>query len=1276
MPRIATNSSECLRSWAAVRRLLGLLLLLVFLPVCGMALEVEITAQVRSKLFLGVTPELQPFFCLKSAKHGTVSGKIVSRAGVEYFRTGGGDGTAPLSAARKLHSQQRQVRLDRLCAGFAKRSRWSTSPGSVPKAFAATPLITGPDSFARLPGQGAMELSGVNFTPGTELYLLAAGTAVMKPAVLVPIVMRSNTSLRIEIPQTETVTLALVARNPAKAGAVFSNVHLVEIVPADGTQTPTETPTPTGSVSPSPTATPQPTGTVSVTPSKTPTPSASPSATATVPATPAATPTLTPSRTPTPTSTPTSAPTQTPNPTPSATPAPTVPPTPVATPTPTPTIPATPVLTPTPSPSPTPTAPPSPQPTATPSATSTPNPTPPGALRYSNPLTWPGGTLPQPGQNVTVPAGTTILLDMDTPELGSLTVQGTLVFDPTRNVHLSATDILVPSGGTFQIGTPTNPYSFLGVTTLTGARGTHTPRTEDGAMDNDGISRGFRVMGGTLKLYGLIEGPQKTKLNDHAVAGSTAFTLADAVTWKAGDRVAIAPTDFYGVGATEILTLSQDALNTNIIHTTTPLATKRWGKRMYPLDVAVGGTAVSLTQGPFTKPTPSMAGELDERAEVVNLTRHIVIEGKADTHWTNSGFGAHVMIMGLSSWANAVGVEFRRVGQRDAMGRYPWHWHMLSYTSANPANPQQPSGGQYLGDAAPGSQEIRDSAIWGSENRAVTIHATNGALVYNTYAVDIKGHAFFLEDGNEQNNILLENVALKVRDPGAANRLKLHDEDASGFWITNPTNVIVNNTAADCDGRGLWNSFAMKAFGLSRWWVGNPSIMPIGLYEGNTGHGNRRQGIMTNNIVVDESGYVGENRFVSNAPFTLARNRVWKNNEGGYNNRVGPARYIDWVAADNNGKDFFGQSLGAKMSGTLLIGSSLNNETPFADPTRGAVAGYHFELDIENIAALNYPYHPPVMTANGQFVYGGGVFDSSDTYASFGLGMKRNKNWRIINSHPGHVARSPYFDGFPLQIPGIPGPGNKRYWTLPGAMWDPYGYWGPAGNYLVPNVPFYTFGLSSSQTVQPASMGTLTTPQKFYHVGDITVNLPTEQWYVMTPVPLRVGRLNSSFVEVAEHTVGDPAEAFFFPGYRHIGVTSGTYVFTFPNYPSPNISLRVRIGNAADANDTFLIRLPWDRNVPVLGARIDAGVGNFAVSYRLQLGATRILSLTGNSIQSVANDPTGVTAWQDVANDAIWIKHKGGLNLAPGYGGAGEEENDLNLAKDYFIQISSTPFSF
>ncbi|MFN6195370.1 MAG: G8 domain-containing protein, partial [Planctomycetota bacterium] len=504
--------------------------------------------------------------------------------------------------------------------------------------------------------------------------------------------------------------------------------------------------------------------------------------------------------------------------------------------------------------------------------------------RWSDPTTWPGGVLPGANANVHIGAGQTVVLDTATAELDLLRIEGTLRVDPAVAVAITADSIEILPGGLLEIGTESEPYGQQAVITLTGARGVHTARSEDNALDNDGVQRAIRVMnGGTLRLHGQTPSLLKTKLNNHALAGATQFALADTVSWRAGDRIAVSTTDFHGVGQTEMLTLAGD-VDGAVLQTTTPLQTFRWGLLQYPLDNPVNGVGVSLSQGPFTPPAATSPTVLDERAEIVNLSRRIVVQGANDADWQSQGFGVHVMVMGLNSTAQVDGVEFRRCGQRRAMGRYPFHWHMLSYTAANQSGV---GGGVFLGDVAAGAHYLRDSSIWGSENRAVTIHGTCGVTVDNVHAVDVKGHAFFLEDGSEMRNTLTHCVAMQVRNPGA-NRIKNNDTDASGFWITNPVNTLTWCSASDCDGRGIWNSFAQRCFGMSRNATTVPNTLVILRQEDNTGHGNLLQGATTEFAVLDEAGNTGG--LCANPPAlaTIARNRFWTNRAGGARDRGTP----------------------------------------------------------------------------------------------------------------------------------------------------------------------------------------------------------------------------------------------------------------------------------------------------------------------------------------------------------------------------------------------------
>ena len=91
----------------------------------------------------------------------------------------------------------------------------------------------------------------------------------------------------------------------------------------------------------------------------------------------------------------------------------------------------------------------------------------PGTIqRWSAPATWPAGVLPGPGAAVTIPAGRTVLLDISPPALASLTVEGTLQFDATRDLELTAGWIAVH--GALEIGSEAQPFTRRAVITLTG----------------------------------------------------------------------------------------------------------------------------------------------------------------------------------------------------------------------------------------------------------------------------------------------------------------------------------------------------------------------------------------------------------------------------------------------------------------------------------------------------------------------------------------------------------------------------------------------------------------------------------------------------------------------------------------------------------------------------------------------------------------------------------------------------------------------------------------
>jgi hypothetical protein len=333
-------------------------------------------------------------------------------------------------------------------------------------------------------------------------------------------------------------------------------------------------------------------------------------------------------------------------------------------------------------------------------------------------------------------------------------------------------------------------------------------------------------------------------------------------------------------------------------------------------------------------------------------------------------------------------------------------------------------------------------------------------------------------------------------------------------------------------------------------------------------------------------------------------------------------------------------------------------------PTRSGIASYHHELNFEDITAINYPYSPPTITNNGQFVQGGGVFDGADLYTlGVSLGLARSTGWRLINSHPGFLTPAPYFDGFPLQINS--GANNGfRHWSIAGAIWDPHGYWGPAGNYLVHDNPFYTFGLTSYAPISPAGINAVSTPDKFTGIRLIIVD--NEQTVLSSFRPMRMARLNTSNVEVADHTVGDPNVSVFFAGKSYFTVAQGgRYKLTFPGTPLPTASLEMRFANAYRSTDNFLIGLPWPGTVPVAG-RLESGLlYGMNPTTAVAQGRMRVFSNTGTSIGDVLTDLTGSTIWQDNANNCVWVQHVGGLTFPF----SGDPLSDVNLQRLQILRL-------
>jgi hypothetical protein len=172
-------------------------------------------------------------------------------------------------------------------------------------------------------------------------------------------------------------------------------------------------------------------------------------------------------------------------------------------------------------------------------------------------------------------------------------------------------------------------------------------------------------------------------------------------------------------------------------------------------------------------------GEGELRAEVANLSRNVVVES-ADPEGVRGHTMYHVGSSGSIGYA-----EFRHLGKRGVLGRYPVHYHLCK-------------------DTLRGSSVV-GASIWDSDNRWLTLHGTEYIVVRDCVGYKSVGHGFFLEDGTEVDNVLDHNLAVLANagEPLPGQMLPFDKNEGAGFWWANSHNTFTRNVAVDCAGYGF-----------------------------------------------------------------------------------------------------------------------------------------------------------------------------------------------------------------------------------------------------------------------------------------------------------------------------------------------------------------------------------------------------------------------------------------------------------------------------------------
>ena len=583
----------------------------------------------------------------------------------------------------------------------------------------------------------------------------------------------------------------------------------------------------------------------------------------------------------------------------------------------------------------------------------TPPPPPPVAARghWSDSLTWAPGQMPVLGADVTIPVGDTVELDVSPPRLNRLTILGALVVAPGKDIQLTAHEVHVR--GTFRIGTEAAPYTRRFTLTLTGA--------PDGVVTALGSKVLAVFPGGTLDIHG-----EKrlgwTRLATTAPPGATTLSLLEPTTWRIGDRIVIASTDFDPAEAEEAVVTAASATSVTLDRA---LRNEHWGT----VQQVVGRS-------------------IDERAEVGLPTRNITVQGDSTS---SNGFGGHLIIF-AGGTARIEGASFTSMGQSGLVGHYPVHWHMAGDVT-----------GQY----------VRDVAIWHTFNRCLTIHGTDRAVAQRNVCYDHLGHGYFLEDGAETGNTIEGNLGLSARTPAANVRILASDANPATFWLTNPDNTVRRNVAAGSVGFGLWYALTAAPTGFSTGQPDRPRNTPLTEFSDNVAHSNRRPGLNVDDGPMPD-GTTETTSFnprlgaVSNGTPVIATFRnftAWKHTSRAVWLRGSSQRLDNAVLADN----LIGATFAASetfFENSLVVGET-GNVTPSPNATF-PIRGYEF-------------YDGTVGATNVTFAN----FVSTPTRPASALGYNRRNGFPISQLNFGTALRLVNANGAWLEAPQADKDGDK-----------------------------------------------------------------------------------------------------------------------------------------------------------------------------------------------------------------------------------------------------------
>ncbi len=254
--------------------------------------------------------------------------------------------------------------------------------------------------------------------------------------------------------------------------------------------------------------------------------------------------------------------------------------------------------------------------------------------------------------------------------------------------------------------------------------------------------------------------------------------------------------------------------------------------------VSINGSSIQYHEQKANPTDPNLVGHVLVTTgsntvvypKIANLTRRIQIVG-ADVHTGDTNHRAQTIVL-AGATANLVNVEFRDLGPRGKVGRFPVYFDQ----------------GGAVASTLTGSSLWQDVTDPG--NRFVAMRNVQGLTVANNVAFRSQGDGFFMEDGTEFGNSIVNNLSVDVT---SGEELANVDSDVTElshhFWLRTG-NTISGNVAAGGDAVGMIilagaqlsatvvTDTQVLGAGLYGMWTGTPNVTfnnPVAVYNSRAG---------------------------------------------------------------------------------------------------------------------------------------------------------------------------------------------------------------------------------------------------------------------------------------------------------------------------------------------------------------------------------------------------------------------------------------------------------